>query len=167
LTRSASPGHELVIFDCDGVLVDSEPIANRVFAEMLAAEGLVLSPRETMRRYMGRSMAACRALVEAELGRALPGDFFTALHARTLGAFQNELRRVDGIGEVLDRLQHHFAWPAAAPMSGCASRSSSRTSSRPSRAGSSAPTTSHETNRPWTSSSMPRTGWAWHRSVAR
>jgi len=42
LTRSA-PGYALVIFDCDGVLVDSEPIANRVFAEMLAGQGLVLS----------------------------------------------------------------------------------------------------------------------------
>jgi phosphoglycolate phosphatase len=104
LTRSATPGYELVIFDCDGVLVDSEPIANRVFAEMLASQGLVLTPRETMRRYMGRSMAACRTLIEAELGRALPGDFFSELHARTLGAFQNELRPVDGIGQVLDRL---------------------------------------------------------------
>ncbi|HKE12637.1 MAG TPA: HAD family hydrolase [Myxococcota bacterium] len=104
MTRSAAPGYGLVIFDCDGVLVDSEPIANRVFAEMLAGQGLVLTPRETMRRYMGRSMAACRILIETELGRALPGDFFSELHARTLGAFQNELRPVEGIGRVLDGL---------------------------------------------------------------
>jgi len=104
VTRSAAPGYALVIFDCDGVLVDSEPIANRVFAEMLAGQGLVLSPREMMRRYMGRSMAACRALIEGELGKALPGDFFSELHARTLVAFQNELRPVAGIRQVLDGL---------------------------------------------------------------
>jgi len=110
LTRSA-PGYALVIFDCDGVLVDSEPIANRVFAEMLAGQGLGLSPRETMRRCMGRSMAACRALIEGELGRALPRDFFNELHARTLVAFQNELRPVVGIVRSAQRGRTRFvAW---------------------------------------------------------
>ena len=57
MTRSAPNVYELVIFDCDGVLVDSEPIANRLLAEMLTAEGLALTTSETMRLYMGRSFA--------------------------------------------------------------------------------------------------------------
>jgi HAD superfamily hydrolase (TIGR01509 family) len=104
LTPSVSKAYELVIFDCDGVLVDSEPIANRLFAEMLCGEGLALTTSETRRRYMGRSFASCRELIEAELGRPLPGGFFAELRARTLRAFRHELRRVEGVGEVLDQI---------------------------------------------------------------
>lgn len=93
---------ELVIFDCDGVLVDSETISNRVFAELLTSEGLPLTPAETMRRYMGRSTASCRALIEVELGRSLDDSFFALVQARTFEAFQRELRAVDGIADALD-----------------------------------------------------------------
>ncbi|HME73481.1 MAG TPA: HAD family hydrolase [Myxococcota bacterium] len=104
MTRSVSKVYELVIFDCDGVLVDSEPIANRLFAEMLTGEGLALTTSETMRRYMGRSFASCCELIEAELGRPLPAGFFAELRERTLRAFRHELRRVEGVGDVLDQL---------------------------------------------------------------
>ncbi|HYB13030.1 MAG TPA: HAD family hydrolase [Myxococcota bacterium] len=93
-----------MIFDCDGVLVDSEPIANRLFSEMLAREGLVLTTGEAMRRYMGRSAAACRQLIEAELGRPLRENFFPELRDRTLHAFQGELRPVEGVADLLDRI---------------------------------------------------------------
>jgi HAD superfamily hydrolase (TIGR01509 family) len=101
---SPSSRFALVIFDCDGVLVDSERISNRVFAESLAAEGLPLTPAETMRRYMGRSMASCRTLIEAELGRRLDDAFFAEVQARTFQAFHRELRAVDGIAEALERI---------------------------------------------------------------
>ncbi|HBZ71606.1 MAG TPA: HAD family hydrolase, partial [Deltaproteobacteria bacterium] len=100
MTRSPSQPCELVIFDCDGVLVDSEPIANRLFAEMLAGEGLALTTGETMRRYMGRSLASCRRMIEAELGRPLPQGFFPELRERTLRAFRRELRPVEGVRDV-------------------------------------------------------------------
>ncbi len=104
MTRSTSQSYELVIFDCDGVLVDSEPIANRLFAEMLTGEGLALTTSEAMRRYMGRSFASCREMIESELGRALPAGFFAELCERTLRAFRHELRRVEGVGDVLDQI---------------------------------------------------------------
>ena len=50
---------ELVIFDCDGVLIDSEPIANRVLCRQLARAGLVLPEEEIMRRFVGRTRAGC------------------------------------------------------------------------------------------------------------
>ena len=62
----------LVIFDCDGVLVDSEPLSNTCFARALAREGLDWSVEETMRRLMGRSMKSCVEIVEGVLGRKLP-----------------------------------------------------------------------------------------------
>jgi len=72
-----------VIFDCDGVLVDSEPIANACLAEALAGEGLVLEVAEIRRRYVGLSMASVVAAVEVELGRALPDGWLDTLQAET------------------------------------------------------------------------------------
>ena len=65
----------LVIFDCDGVLVDSEPLANASFSRALKAQGLDWSVEETMRRLMGLSLKSCVEICEAELGRKLPDDF--------------------------------------------------------------------------------------------
>lgn len=103
-----------VIFDSDGVLVDSEPIASRITAEMLGTLGLVMSPEEAMRRYTGRSTASCIELVEAELGRPLPEGFVERLQARTFEAFDRELRVVPGIPEILDCLP----WPVCVASSG-------------------------------------------------
>jgi beta-phosphoglucomutase-like phosphatase (HAD superfamily) len=63
----------LVIFDCDGVLVDSEPLANASFSRALKAQGLDWSVEETMRRLMGLSLKSCFEIVEAELGRKAAG----------------------------------------------------------------------------------------------
>ncbi len=59
---------DLVIFDCDGVLVDSEPISNGTLVEMLAEIGLSLSLEESSGLYMGRSMPAIIELVEERIG---------------------------------------------------------------------------------------------------
>jgi len=99
------PQWDLVIFDCDGVLVDSEPIANRVFAEMLGEIGLPMSYDETMRTFVGRSMAACLDIMEQRLGRPAPAGFADAFHARTVTAFERDLRPVPGVEAALDALE--------------------------------------------------------------
>ena len=81
----------LVIFDCDGVLVDSEPLANTCFSRALQREGLDWTVEETMRRLMGRSMKSCVEIVEGELGRALPVDFVDRLQADTMQTFHDAL----------------------------------------------------------------------------
>ncbi|MFI5000995.1 MAG: HAD family hydrolase [Reyranellales bacterium] len=78
----------LVIFDCDGVLVDSEPLANTCFARALQRESLDWSVEETMRRLMGRSIRSCVEIVEGVLGRKLPADFIERLQADTYQAFR-------------------------------------------------------------------------------
>jgi len=95
---------DLVIFDCDGVLVDSEPIANRVFTDLLNEIGLRTTLEETMRDYVGRSMAACMAIVGERLGRPVPDDFVDAFRDRTADAFRAELRGVPGIEAALDAI---------------------------------------------------------------
>jgi HAD superfamily hydrolase (TIGR01509 family) len=96
----------LVIFDCDGVLVDSEPLANASFSRALKAQGLDWSVEETMRRLMGRSLKSCVEICEAELGRRLPGDFLETMQAATYRSFRDApLRPIAGVKEAVVALQ--------------------------------------------------------------
>lgn len=94
-----------MIFDCDGVLVDTEPIANRVLAEMVSAEGLPTTTAESMRRYMGRSMPAVIETIEAELGRALDPRFAEEYYRRIFDAFDEELAEVPGAAAAVDAVE--------------------------------------------------------------
>ncbi len=91
----------LLIFDCDGVLVDSEPIASRILAETLSELGFPLTAQQAIERYTGISLPAVLAAVEAEWRQALPADFSATLAARDRAAFRNELSAMDGIAEIL------------------------------------------------------------------
>jgi HAD superfamily hydrolase (TIGR01509 family) len=96
----------LVIFDCDGVLVDSEPLANASFSRALKAQGLDWSVEETMRRLMGRSLKSCFEICEAELGRKLPDDFLEKMQAVTYQSFRDApLMAVVGVKEAVAALQ--------------------------------------------------------------
>lgn len=97
-------GFDLVIFDCDGVLVDSEPLSNRILAEHLTAVGLPVTPEESVRDFMGRSLTAALAEVEQRLGRPLPAGFVAAYYEETFAAFARELEPVAGIHAALDRI---------------------------------------------------------------
>ena len=92
---------ELIIFDCDGVLVDSEPIANRVLAEELTKMGLPTSYEESIREYMGKSEADETRLITKKFGQPPPETFFERCARRTYRAFEKELRPIPGIEEAL------------------------------------------------------------------
>jgi HAD superfamily hydrolase (TIGR01509 family) len=93
-----------VIFDCDGVLVDTEPAANRVLAELLTNAGLPTTPEDSMRTYMGRSWTSCMAIAAERLGRPLPERLRDEYRAGIRAAWARDLRPVDGIAEALDRI---------------------------------------------------------------
>jgi len=96
----------LVIFDCDGVLVDSEPLSNACFAAALKRVGLDWSVEETMRRLMGLSLKSCLQIVEGELGRELPAGFADALQAATWQSFRDApLQPVKGARQAVLRVQ--------------------------------------------------------------
>jgi HAD superfamily hydrolase (TIGR01509 family) len=96
---------DLVIFDCDGVLVDSEPIANRILTEMLNELGLPIGPTETRAAFVGRSMSSCLEIIGARLGRPAPPGFARAYEARLFAAFDEELHPVAGVVEALGRIR--------------------------------------------------------------
>ncbi|MDH3704236.1 MAG: HAD family hydrolase [Alphaproteobacteria bacterium] len=96
----------LIIFDCDGVLVDSESLANQVIARVFAESGFDISPEDCLRRFVGMSMRSVRAAVETESGRRLPDDFEPRVRALADEVFDRDLQPVRGVSEVLSVLPH-------------------------------------------------------------
>lgn len=95
----------MVIFDCDGVLVDSERLTHQVVVEMLAEHGVRLGFDEAVDRFIGMSMAHGLVQLKALLGGELPADFLPEMGRRTRAAFRAGLTAVPGVEAVLDGLQ--------------------------------------------------------------
>jgi beta-phosphoglucomutase-like phosphatase (HAD superfamily) len=93
---------EMVIFDCDGVLIDSEPLCNRVVAEILTADGWATTAEECERRFIGLSFYAMQPVVETHLGRALGDDWVDRVVAIVTEAMAREVEPMPGAREVLE-----------------------------------------------------------------
>jgi HAD superfamily hydrolase (TIGR01509 family) len=100
--RAARP---LVIFDCDGVLVDSEVLACDVQARAVTAYGLPMSGADVARRFLGMSAKDMRGLLEIELGRPLPADHESRCGAELFGLFRRELKPVAGVEDLLSEIE--------------------------------------------------------------
>ena len=97
---------ELLIFDCDGVLIDSEAIACRVDAACLAEVGIDISAEEIMDRYLGISAVMMCRDIEQRYSRELPEGFAGTLHRRVAEVFDAELAATPGIEGLLRTLPH-------------------------------------------------------------
>lgn len=104
----------LLILDNDGVLVDSEPIANGVLSELLTEYGYPILYGECVRRYLGGTLALVRADVEPQLGQPLPDDFESAYHRRLFDRVKVELQPVAGVEEAITAI----GWPMCVASSG-------------------------------------------------
>ncbi|MER0480872.1 HAD family hydrolase [Streptomyces sp. Edi2] len=96
--------YDLVIFDNDGVLVDSEPIANRILAAYLSELGHPTTYEESVRDFMGGAKHRIHETVLDRSGRRLPAGFDEAFDARVFEEFRSRLEPVVGVVEVLDKL---------------------------------------------------------------
>ncbi|MFF6793297.1 HAD family hydrolase [Streptomyces filamentosus] len=96
--------YDLVIFDNDGVLVDSEPLSNRLLAGYLTELGHPTTYEDSLRDYMGAAMHRVHDLVRERSGQRLPEDFDEVFHARVFAAFRAELEPVPGAADVLKAL---------------------------------------------------------------
>jgi beta-phosphoglucomutase-like phosphatase (HAD superfamily) len=94
---------DLVIFDCDGVLVDSELIDARIRSQCLRAEGFAVTAQE-LAEHPGISGANLVAMIERRFGRPLPEGFMKNTRAKIMSVFTDELRAIDGVCELLGSL---------------------------------------------------------------
>jgi HAD superfamily hydrolase (TIGR01509 family) len=92
---------DLVIFDCDGVLVDSEVISCRAHAETLTRHGYPITKEQVLHRFLGVSDREARLTIEAELGRKLPDDFEAQMKQAALQRYASELGAIPHIGEAI------------------------------------------------------------------
>lgn len=99
------PATELVIFDCDGVLVDSEPIALEIDRKVLHIVGIELSEAEIVDRFMGRSPSVMEAMIEEHLGAPIPPSLRRTFDRMYQAAFEAGLNAVDGVADALEQIQ--------------------------------------------------------------
>ena len=92
---------QLIIFDCDGVLVDSEVISCRAHAETLTRHGYPITADQVLQRFLGVSDREARLTVEAELGCSLPDDFEAQMKQAALQRYADELGPIPHIGEAI------------------------------------------------------------------
>jgi HAD superfamily hydrolase (TIGR01509 family) len=96
-----NPNVDLIIFDCDGVLVDSEVISCRAHAEALTRHGYPITSEQVLDRFLGVSDREARMAVEAELGRSLPVDFEAQMKHAALRRYPEDLTNIPYVGEAI------------------------------------------------------------------
>jgi HAD superfamily hydrolase (TIGR01509 family) len=106
----------VIIFDCNGVLADSEPIAAGVLAEALRRVGVTISAEGVLRRFHGRRQADIFAAVEGATGRKLPADFPMSVAAETTRRLRSELRAMPHAAHALTWLRGIKAVASSSPL---------------------------------------------------
>jgi HAD superfamily hydrolase (TIGR01509 family) len=99
--QSQRRNFDLVIFDCDGVLVDSELISCRAHAQILSRHGYAITEQQVLDRFLGVSDREARLTIEAESGRPLPDDFEAQVKAATLQFYAGDLRAIANVGDAI------------------------------------------------------------------
>lgn len=94
----------LIIFDCDGVLVDSEVLAAQVFADALVEQGLNIDAKTCFATFKGHTLGRCLEILRHQFSFGVPADFIDTLEVKTQLAFASQLKPVAGVRAVLDKL---------------------------------------------------------------
>ena len=102
--QALNANFDLVIFDCDGVLVDSEVISCRAHAETLTRHGYPITPEQVLKRFLGVSDREARLAIEKEIGRSLPDDLEAQVKAATLKFYAGDLQAIANVGDAIDAI---------------------------------------------------------------
>lgn len=99
---------DAVLFDCDGVLVDSETITNRVLCAMLNEAGWALSAQECLQLFIGKMVRSQQALIEANTGKRLTDAWMEEFYARRNAALEQDVKAIDGAVAAVQALHAQF-----------------------------------------------------------
>lgn len=159
-----------VIFDLDGVLVDSEPLSLGVLAEEMRALGIHdATADEVGRQFLGVSLKVIRAYVADRLGRPVPEAFVERFEDRLLATYPDQLRVIAGVPALLDQLQAagiHMAIATGGSLRRMGKRCGCRGWTAGFRAGPSAPIRSRRASPRPICSCWPRANWGWIPPIA-
>ena len=104
-----------IIFDCDGILVDSETIANQVLLSMSASFGLKMTMTEATKKFNGRRLKRIFEIIEELTNKKLPDSFETEFRKQTFEAFKTDLKPVQGVQEFIEKLTIPYCVASSGP----------------------------------------------------
>lgn len=108
---------DAVIFDCDGVLVDSETIAQEVLSTLLGRLGVAMTPDEVFTHFFGKTVPQCIAIVEGMIGRPMPGDFIAVWREELYTEFRDRpVQAVEGVREVVAQIERPVCVASNGPL---------------------------------------------------
>lgn len=107
---------KLVIFDCDGVLVDSETLTAETYVKVAKELGAVFELADAITRFKGAKMADCVVAIEERLGHKVPENFVSDFRLRLAETFKTELKPIEGIGEVINKIHLPICVASSGPM---------------------------------------------------
>ncbi|MGG5488073.1 HAD family hydrolase [Gaetbulibacter sp. PBL-D1] len=107
--------YKCIIFDCDGVLVDSEPIGNQVLVDMANSYGADIDLDYAFKHFKGGSIYTCRDKIQELVNQPLSQDFIAEYRRRSYNAFKEQIQSVEGVKEVIKSLSIPFCVASSGP----------------------------------------------------
>ncbi len=108
--------YKCIIFDCDGVLVDSETITCKVIVEMAKSVGLDIDLDFAIKQFSGEALHRIFAYIEERIDAPLPDDFEPVYRKKTYAAFKSEIQPIKGVHALLDRINVPFCVASSGPV---------------------------------------------------
>ena len=105
-----------IIFDCDGVLVDTEKIGNGVLLEMAAEHGFEMKIEDAYRNFNGRKLKDCFKYIEETIAKKLPETFETEFRQRSFSAFKTQVKPMEGIVSFIEKLTIPYCVASSGPV---------------------------------------------------